>query len=299
MAEETLQSALLGKIAAYTEILQKDPKSTIFVSLGEAYRKLGHLDDARQIIEEGLAIHLDFSPAYVVLARTLCQQSEYEASDVAFAKAIELDGNSLAGLVGYARLAALIENVEKARALLFKARSLSPADPVINKFLNSLPPAQKEPENLSSEPAEVSAPLISATLADLYLKQSLPDKALEILRELMRNDPNNLELRRRIREAELMLDGDLEQATAEVHVADNNEESTTADSEELTPLVDVESVDELKSADVEIEDEPLMHESVVMQPGLSTVDVEPDSDMSPLEIMNQWLENIQKRRTNV
>ncbi len=33
MTEQNQQSLLLGKIAAYTEILVKDPNSTIFVSL--------------------------------------------------------------------------------------------------------------------------------------------------------------------------------------------------------------------------------------------------------------------------
>jgi len=91
MTDQYQQSLLLGKIAAYTEILVKDYNSTIFVSLAETYRKLGMFDDARQIISKGLTLHPDFSPAYIVLARTLCQLEDYSGSVTAFEQALEFD----------------------------------------------------------------------------------------------------------------------------------------------------------------------------------------------------------------
>jgi len=84
MIDQNQQSLLLGKIAAYTEILVKDPSSTIFISLAETYRKMGMFDDARQIITKGLDLHSDVSPAYIVLARILCQLEDFDGSVVAF-----------------------------------------------------------------------------------------------------------------------------------------------------------------------------------------------------------------------
>lgn len=309
MTEETTQSSLLGKIAAYTEILQKDPRSTIFVSLAEAYRKLGHFDDARQIVDKGLQIHPDFSPGYVVLARILCQLDDYDGSGAVFAKALQLDENSLAGLVGYARLAALTEDYVKARELLLRARSLSPADPVINKFLNSLPTVEDVEEQ---ETEEFSTPLVSETLADLYLKQGLPEKALEILRELLRNDPDNLKLRRLIRDAEEQL-GDGEDESG-LPVAETEPE------EDLDGLDDTtgETADELQTAKLEDDDAPadtIQDEDVATTPepfieelsdSDSEAELEPepmvpvaDLDTTPLGTLNRWLENISKRRANV
>lgn len=286
MADETAQSSLLGKIAAYTEILEKDPNSTIFVSLSEAYRKLGCLDDARQIIEEGLDRHPDFSPAYVVLARILCQQSLYEESRSAFSKALEYDENSLAGLVGFARLSVLMDEVEQARNLLLKARSLSPADPVINKFLNSLPPVPEKPEETPQKEEVVSTPLISETLADLYLKQGLPDKALEIFRELLRNNPDNLELRRRIRDAEIMIQGEVEQAAPETIQQEPVDEET-----EEVPEQTAEPVQESTF---------IPETEVVFTSDAKDVEEERQETAStPLDVFNRWLENIQKRRSNV
>lgn len=300
MVEETPQSSLLGKIAAYTEILQKDPRSTIFVSLSEAYRKMGHLEDARQIVEDGLEIHPDFSPGYIVLARILCQQSDYVASDAAFSKALELDGNSLAGLVGYARLLVLTEEVGKARNLLLKARSLSPADPVINKFLNSLPPAEKEPEEASTGPREISAPLISETLADLYMKQALPDKALEIFRELLRNDPDNLKIRRRIRDAELLMSGGVGQFGVDSCSEETSEEVAPGASDDVLTGSEKEiSQEELKTPETGSDRLPDSQEFDVVQFEAATHAASVEAEISPLGVLNQWLENIQKRRKNV
>ncbi|MBD1399424.1 tetratricopeptide repeat protein [Pelovirga terrestris] len=211
MTEHDQQSALLGKIAAYTELLVNDPRSTIFVSLAETYRKLGLFNDAREIVAKGLELHPDFGPAYVVLARIECQLGNINASCAAFEQALALDHDSLAALVGYARVKLLLHQADAARELLLHARSLSPADPVINKMLLGLAP-QAEPEEVitsvapvvDSQPARANnlTALASTTLADLYLVQGLTDKALGLYRQLLSRNPDNLELRRKIRELE-------------------------------------------------------------------------------------------------
>jgi len=300
MTADTTQSSLLGKIAAYTEILQKDPRSTIFVPLSEAYRKMGHLDDARQIVEEGISLYPDFCPAYIVLARILCQQSDYKASDIAFSKALQLDENSLAGLVGYARLLVLINKTDKAKQLLLRARNLSPADPVINKFLNSLPPSKEDTGSVAGPQGGLSTPLISETLADLYLKQGLPDKALDIFRELLRKDPDNLKIRRRIRDVEIVVQGEsvqTESSTASDVLLDEPQQGPRLEDE--TPSLGDDSSPELEIAEA-VPD--VMDESI----GLKTVpddynkdDLMIKSDLSPLGVLNYWLENIQKRRQHV
>ncbi|HEY5674846.1 MAG TPA: tetratricopeptide repeat protein [Malonomonas sp.] len=217
MTETNQQSSLLGKIAAYTEIWAKDPSSTIFVSLGEAYRKMGMLDDARDVVERGLVRNPDFSPAHIVLARILCQQGDYSGSEASFQRALDSDQGSLAALVGYARLSILLGHENRARKLLLAARNISPADSIINKLLLSLP-EQLDPEpevtpgveeelyaEESAEPVEPQAkeiPLASVTLAELYLKQGLESEALEMYRRLSAQKPNDLMLRRQIKSLE-------------------------------------------------------------------------------------------------
>ena len=268
MTEQNQQSLLLGKIAAYTEILIKDPGSTIFVSLAETYRKIGLFDDARQIISKGLDIHPDFSPAYIVLARLLCQLEDLEGSVAAFEQAIELDNESLAGLVGYARVKIIQNDAVTARELLLRARSFSPADPVINKLLLSLAEESdsvaEQADTASSvddEPTDKPAVLVSSTLAELYLAQGLTEKALELFQRLSIQNPDDLSLRRRVKELE-------------------NQQSVATQAVVASP-------DELQSSDYAV------------APQHVEVDDDLDSSESPLKILNRWLTNIQQRRGNV
>lgn len=312
MTELNQQNSLLGKIAAYTEILAKDPNSTIFVSLSEAYRKMGMLDDARLVIEKGLERHSDFSPAYIVLARILCQQGEYAASETAFQKSLKFDNDSLAALVGYSRLCILLGQEEKARELLLKARTLSPADPVINKLLLSLPQNNTEPaveEELTTAPAELSPevddsispdevkedtapPLASSTLAELYFKQGLTQQAIDVYRQLSADEPDNLLYRRKIRDLEeggsaeddSILDNLKEDVTGSV-----DEQSTAMLSEAAVPADAVEKAFAHKAND---------------SAELSTASsAEPCGEISAdekvIETLNKWLDSIQQRRRDV
>lgn len=230
---ENQQNPLLGKIAAYTEILAADPRSTIFVSLSESYRKMGMLDDALIVALKGLDCLPDYGPAHVVVARIKCQQGDMTASEASFEKALVIDPDSLAALVGFSRLYLLLGENVKARNLLLTARELSPADSVINKLLITLPEVEVEeepevaaeistPADAASEVATISyvEPLETATLADLYLKQGMADQALNIYHNLLTRDPDNLSFRRRIRDIELILGGSVDNSDAIIESAD-------------------------------------------------------------------------------
>lgn len=284
------QSAWLGKITAYTEILVKDPQSTIFVSLAETYRKLGLFTDARRILEKGLQLHPDFCPAHIVLARALCQLEDFPGSEKAFLTALELDPESLAALVGYARLKILLEQKSAARQLLLRARALSPADPVINKLLLSLPHEevpvaevqdQEEDEAPLEEQneGEASPLLVSSTLAELYLQQGFADEALEIYRQLAGRNPHDSELREKIRELE---------ATTEIsRESDKNPDQVADNLAEDIPTQENQILDQSTASDSGEESLP------------SEAAVEQDSTSMVLNTLNQWLENIQRRRGHV
>ncbi|MDA3904111.1 MAG: tetratricopeptide repeat protein [Desulfuromusa sp.] len=291
MTEQNQQSLLLGKIAAYTEILVKDPSSTIFVSLAETYRKMGMLDDARQIVFKGLDLHSDFSPAHIVLARILCQLEDFEGSVAEFERALELDEESLAALVGYARVQILLGEEATARELLLKARSLSPADPIINKLLLSLPEEieatdeQVEEDIVQSEDSVANpAALVSSTLADLYLAQGLTEKALGLFQRLSIQNPDDLTLRRRVKELESELrGGNQDVANEPVEVLSNQQEDVMADTVSLAEDDDTADQQLYETGAEKIVSEPV--DSFTHEPVFDT--------------LNRWLSNIQQRRENV
>ena len=282
MTDQKQQSLLLGKIAAYTEILVKDPSSTIFVSLAETYRKMGMFEDARQIISKGLILHPDFSPAYIVMARILCQLDDYDGSVTAFERALKLDNDSLAALVGYARVQILLGDEAVARELLLRARYLSPADPIINKLLLSLP-EETEVKGIELEEAVAqdeldggnSSALVSSTLADLYLAQGLPEKALDLFRKLSMQNPDDLTLRRRVRELEHHLQDNDQNVVASADISQPEKEDVAVLSEN-SPVDDVVELPQLQDS----ESEDIISETVFVT-------------------LNRWLSNIQRRRENV
>ena len=284
MSNLNLQSTMLGKIAAYTEILVKDPKSTIFVSLAETYRKMGMFEDARQIINKGIELHPEFSPAYIVLARVFCQLENHEDSILAFNRALELDSESLAAYVGLARVKILLGDENDARQLLLQARKLSPADPVINKLLLSLPKelVDSESTELSDDETEKnSAPLVSATLAELYLKQGLINEALQVYLQLSAAAPDDLSLRRKVRE----LQGEA-----------GLEENASAKTDETVLDVvseEIEATGELNSSEIvqqssEIGACYVQEEQPVISP-----------EEAVLNTLNCWLAGIEQRRGHV
>ncbi len=314
MAGSNQQSSLLGKIAAYTEILDKDPQSTIFVSLSEAYRKMGMLDDARTVAESGLEHHTDFTPAHIVLARIFCQQGDHQASANHFERALELDSASLSALVGYARLKILTGDEDAARPLLLEARKQSPADPVINKLLLSLPEPQPvevipqveivvepEPEEVESEESSSQSTLVSATLAELYLGQGLEAQALEMFRQLSEQSPNNLELRRKIRDLEDKLTG------SEVEATETDAISQPVENPDLIPepAISIQGSpagDKRESEAVATSTD--VHSALTTDGDDSTAPIDsaepvPSINLAKIDRLNQWLESVQQRRRDV
>jgi|GEM_PF-3396853 len=71
---DTSHSVLLSK---YLNIYQRNPNSRVFAPLGECYRQAGMLEDALQVLKNGLKSHPDYTLAYVVLAQCYCDQKKY------------------------------------------------------------------------------------------------------------------------------------------------------------------------------------------------------------------------------
>ena len=95
---------LLAKIAGYLEILGKDPRSTVFVPLSDAYRRLGMLDDALSLAQRGVRTLPWFGPGFVALGRVQMQQGDLEEALHSFRKALELDEDSIAAMQSLVRL---------------------------------------------------------------------------------------------------------------------------------------------------------------------------------------------------
>jgi len=212
-------SSLLGKIAAYTEILAKDPQSTVFVSLSEAYRQIGMLDDALEIALKGTANMPGFCPGFTALGRVFSQQGELIRAAEAFEHALELESTNVHALKGLAKVRHRQGFPEQARDHLNRILTIDPADNIAKKLLDELGPepvpaveATLEPvpdpravaDEMSAEESDQDAealepqPIPTETVADLYRKQGLLKEAAAIYRDILRIDPQRDTVRNKL-----------------------------------------------------------------------------------------------------
>ncbi|MCK5072192.1 MAG: hypothetical protein KAQ98_02115 [Bacteriovoracaceae bacterium] len=74
MKEKERSSPLLLK---YQRAYDKDPKSRVFAPLAEAYRRLGMIDEAMEILKKGLKNHSGYTMGHLALAGCYMDQKEY------------------------------------------------------------------------------------------------------------------------------------------------------------------------------------------------------------------------------
>ncbi len=196
--------ALLAKIACYVDILAKDPHSTVFVTLGDAYRQLGRIDEALEIARKGVQGLPWFSPGHVVLGQILMARDQAGEALGCFNKALSLDGESIAAFKGLAAIYSQKGQADLARQVLERAKQIHPGNSSIQHMLNRLSAVAEEsvsvvvaaPRADQAEPAE--APIATTTIAELFVKQGLLSQACQVYRDILQADPDNSPVRAKL-----------------------------------------------------------------------------------------------------
>ena len=254
---ETAAPSLLGKIAGYTEILAKDPRSNIFVPLSEAYRQMGMLDDALEIVSKGVRALPSYAPGYTALGRIQVQRGARGEAVAAFEKAIELDRENLAALKGLASLKLQDGDREQARLLLLRLAAIKPDDAAVQKTLRHLagtssasPSSAGETTQVKNQPSSPSnpspkpgAPISTPTIAEIYIKQGFPKRAMKVYRDLLDADPHNESIRQKLIALKKSLAVAEQQELREIPVMDS------ADSDQNPPAATPEPVKTSAGAD--------------------------------------------------
>ena len=112
-------------------------------------------------------------------------------------------------------------------------------------------------------PADLTGPMVTVTMAELYQSQGFAPRALAIYREMLASDPHNADLQKRIREVTAIIE--------KAAVADSG--SPAARAEEVP--------------------DSLYPEQIPLQDGLNASAVSEDTVVETLE---KWLEAIKRRR---
>jgi len=193
MAGSIGTSSLLSKIGEYEEELARNPGSDVFVPLAEAYRKMGLLEEASAAIEKGLPHHADLVAAHVAQGRIRAQQGDLEGAVFAFEQALHRDAQHVQGLKGLARVRLMQNAPQMAIPVIKKLAELRPDDPDVVKLKVNceaqVAAGRKDPARSKS------APIKTATMVDIYLKQGLLEDALTLCREILGDNPDNEAIR--------------------------------------------------------------------------------------------------------
>ncbi len=82
----------------------RDPRDRIFLPLADAHLRLGHLDRARELLEDGLTRHPDFACGHVLMARLLENEGDLLQAEERWATARRLDPQNAEVLLALGRI---------------------------------------------------------------------------------------------------------------------------------------------------------------------------------------------------
>ncbi|PLY02891.1 MAG: hypothetical protein C0624_07495 [Desulfuromonas sp.] len=237
MADSLGTSSLLSKIGQYEEELAKNPDSQVFVQLAEAYRKMGLLEEASAAIEKGLPRHPDMTTAYIAQGRIHAQQGDHEGAVFAFEQALQRDAENSLSLKGLARVRLMQNAPNLAIPLVKKLLQIRADDPEVAKLKASceaqVVAAKKDPERSKG------APIKTATMVDIYLKQGLFEDALVLCNEILTDDPGNVTILAKADEIKARIAEALKPAVSETKVVDTTPPSTQTNVGSTPTLIEI------------------------------------------------------------
>ena len=190
----------------------RDPEGRAFAPLADAYRRQGDLPQALELLEDGLGRHADFVPGHVVSGWVHRDRGETETAAAAFRTALELDDENAEALRGLGELAAAGGDLAGARTYFGKLVELEPADSEVAARLREF----ETPAGPDTGVAEPEHAPLTRTMADLYARQGLHERALRVYRRLLEREPGNAELHERVAVMEALAAGDTRSGAAGV-----------------------------------------------------------------------------------
>jgi tetratricopeptide (TPR) repeat protein len=185
---------------------EKEPSSRAFVPLAEEYRRLGRLGEAERTCKEGLQRHSNYHSAHVLLGRILLDLDRRDEAAEEFRRVLESEPqNLLAGKL----LAGIRRDQGRWGEALEIYRGLQlfyPENAEVRTQVYQLERGPEGGEATTEGPAfAASVPpagdaLATNTLAEIYLRQGLVDRAVAVYENMLRADPDNQAVRHRISE---------------------------------------------------------------------------------------------------
>ncbi|HKL48409.1 MAG TPA: tetratricopeptide repeat protein [Desulfuromonadales bacterium] len=288
MAFDANTRIVLAKVAEYVEELTRDPGSRVFVPLSEIYRQAGMFQAAQSILLKGIKQNPDYGPGYIALGRTLASRDMAGKAEKAFRKALEVAPGNLPALKALLRIFWEKGDVTEARKTAEALYKVKPGDEDAEKILQRIAERHEKETAPGASGEQVAAPkkskaeepIKTATLAEIYVRQGLFEKALNVYRQVLSRDPQNQEIRQKA----LAVKKRLEEQRAQERQKTSTEALSTPSEEEFR------AADEAVSS---VQERSAMNESAPER-----LEEAPTED-APIRIFQGWLDSIRQRRSHV
>lgn len=199
---------------------ERDPEGRGFAPLADAYRRAGELEEALELLEDGIDRLPEFTPGHVVAGRVHRDRGRPDDARGAFSRVLDLDPENVVALRALGELAEEAGRTDEALEHFRRLRALEPEDPELARRIEALeagpepvepagelgdgaePAPSEAPEPAVAEDGEMAEDVVTATMAELYVRQGLTGKAVEVYGRLVERDPENPRFRERLAELE-------------------------------------------------------------------------------------------------
>lgn len=204
----------------------ENPEGRFFVPLANAYRKSGAVEQAESLLRAGLRQHPDYLSAHIVLGRCLADRGAMPEATAEFQYVLSVDPQNLIALRTLGELAAADGRSDEAARWYEELLAVDPMNEDARRALDALPqpgapeapppppaptpaPTGDQGSVLSLDDDELGGPdegadpgaeVVTETIAELYARQGLHDRAAGVYRELIRRRGGDPALERRLAE---------------------------------------------------------------------------------------------------
>jgi tetratricopeptide (TPR) repeat protein len=175
-----------SEIARLSERFNKDPTSRIFVQLADAYRKNKMIDEAIEVINQGLEHHPDYPLAHLIRGKCLFDSRNYNQAKESFEQTISLDPQNVVAYRMLAQTCAFLKDNAGLISAYKGILALDPYDAAVKEKLADLVDEKQEP-------------MYTVSMAQEYEQQGDMKKALEIYEHLLYTDPSDLLLQQKVK----------------------------------------------------------------------------------------------------
>jgi tetratricopeptide (TPR) repeat protein len=139
------------EIEKLSERLAKDPKSLVFSSLANAYRKHNMVDEAIEILQKGLEIHPNYASARIVLGKCYVDKRMYELAKEQFMKALESDSQNIVVLENLGNVYKTLNQYNDAFDIFKKLLDLDPLNETFEREVAELKGLAKDISDTSGQ----------------------------------------------------------------------------------------------------------------------------------------------------